>query len=244
MMKEPPAKKILAILAAAAICLGSVSLTATSASADGENYPTAVLDYPYTLTGSAGHIVALKYKQVEAKTVVDVEAYSCGKLIGSQRDQDIHPTGSMDIAFVILGDNFGRNNTITATVNTPGRTTHVTTFEYGLAEGKPCEQVTDIRDVPKPITSAHIKKWSKKSKGHKKAKIGKTAKVAKTYLKPAGTGMKVTYRWYAGKKLVDRDRSVKVSKRYKGKKLKLKVTISKPGYKSRTKTLSFGTVNK
>ncbi|MET0931507.1 MAG: hypothetical protein ABWX74_18445 [Aeromicrobium sp.] len=236
-------RTIAGLVAAAALAAGASIVAAGPATADGENYPTATQDYTYTLDGSSGRIIAIKYKQVEAKTMVDVQAYSCGKLVGSEPDQDIHTTGSEDVAFVILGDNYGPTQTITTTVNAPGRTTHVTSFEYELAGSKPCDQVTDIRDVPKQITSTHIKKWSKK-KGHKKARLGQTLKVTKTYLKPAGKGMKVRYRWYAGKKVVDKDRSVKVSRKYTGKKLKLKVTISKPGYKARTKTLSYGKVKK
>ncbi|MGK2931667.1 MAG: hypothetical protein ACSLFD_02650 [Solirubrobacterales bacterium] len=53
-------------------------------------------------------------------------------------------------------------------------------------------------------------------------------------------GAKITYAWKVGAKIVDRDRAMTVKKSYKGKKVTMRVTVSKAGAKSVSKTLRYG----
>jgi hypothetical protein len=60
-----------------------------------------------------------------------------------------------------------------------------------------------------------------------KVKIGKKVSVKVT--KPALTGQKYTYKWYVGNKVVSKKSTYKIAKKYKGKKLYVKVSITKSG---------------
>jgi hypothetical protein len=72
-------------------------------------------------------------------------------------------------------------------------------------------------------------------------KVGKKVKVSVSKKAPT-TGNKYYYAWYAGKKKVSSKSSYKIAKKYKGKKLTVKVTIKRAGYtnvtvKSKAKTI-------
>jgi len=99
---------------------------------------------------------------------------------------------------------------------------------------------------PKTMTSSWIKSFGKKSG---KAKVGKTVKVSKASFSKAGKKqkLKVAYQWYANGKAIKgakkaRKASLKIAKSLKNKKLTVKITVSKSGYKSKVKTISFGKV--
>lgn len=82
-----------------------------------------------------------------------------------------------------------------------------------------------------------VTKWSDK-KGNTTAKVGKTLKVTPTRAAP---GTKIVYMWKVGTKTVDRDRTMTVKKAYMGRKVTMRVTVSKAGAKSVSKTLRYGT---
>lgn len=84
-------------------------------------------------------------------------------------------------------------------------------------------------------TTISVSKWSTK-KGNTVAKVGKTLKVTPT----RAAGAKVSYAWKAGRKVVDRNRAMTVKKSYKGKKVTMKVTVTKAGAKTVSKTLRYG----
>lgn len=81
-----------------------------------------------------------------------------------------------------------------------------------------------------------VQKWSAK-KGARTAQVGKRLAVTPT----RAAGAKVSYAWKVGAKVVDRDRAMTVKKSYRGKKVALRITVSKAGAKSVSKTLRYGT---
>lgn len=93
-------------------------------------------------------------------------------------------------------------------------------------------------DPPPATPTVHVTTWSAK-KGS--TKIGKKAYVTTT---TAQAGATVRYTWFVGGKVKDRDRSLKISKKWKGKSVKVKIVVSKSGYKSVSKTISYSKVHK
>jgi hypothetical protein len=238
-------KKPLTLLAAAAMSLGGLALTGTTAvaSPDDSIYPSATPNGGGAVSGSGGSVYQV-FTHVEPGTTVHTVITSCTG-INHESTKPVESSGPYaGNVFFELPNGAGPTLSLRFTTSAPGKTSYADPVPVvrNNPAAKPCSGSGG--SGTKPVTSAHIKKWSTKKSGHSKARAGKTAKVTKTYLKPAGKGMKVTYRWTAGSKTIDKDRSVKVSRKYVGKKLKLKVTVSKTGYKSRSKTLNFGTIKK
>lgn len=244
--------RLFALLTAAALSLGGMSIGSSPATAGYYDpaYPTAIPNGPGGVLPS-GTAAFKGFRDVEPGTVVRTVITSC-RGVEHESTQRLDTPGSKSpegysLLLVFKDRKAGPALKMYFTISAPGKLDNVDPIpvEY-INEQSPasCSDSIGGSGQGKTVTSAHVKKWSAKKKGHTKAKIGKTAQVTKTYLKPAGKGMKVTYRWTAGSKVIDKDRSVKVSKKYKGKKLKLKVTVSKAGYKARSKTLNFGAIKK
>lgn len=99
-----------------------------------------------------------------------------------------------------------------------------------------CDALEPADDDNDDNDSVAVQKWSVK-KGTTTAKVGKTLKVTPT----RAPGVKVAYAWKVGTKVVDRDRAMTVKKAYKGKKVTMRVTVSKTGAKSVSKVLRYGT---
>jgi hypothetical protein len=235
--------RIPALLAAAALSLGGLALTGTAATAspDDSIYPSATPNGGGAVSGSGGSVYQV-FTHVEPGTTVHTVITSC---TGTNHESTKPVESSGPYAgnvFFELPNGAGPTLSLRFTTSAPGKTDYADPVPVvrNNPAAKPCSGSGG--SGTKPITSAHIKKWSAKQKGHTKAKVGRTVKATKTYLKPAGKGMKVTYRWTAGNKTIDKDRSAKLAKKYRGKKLKLNVTISKSGYKARSKTLTYRTI--
>lgn len=97
----------------------------------------------------------------------------------------------------------------------------------------------------KAMPEAWSFKWGKKSGT---AKVKRTVGVTPPVLSAAAanSAVKVKYQWYAnGKKIKGATKpTYKVSKARKGKKLTVKVSVVKSGYKTKSKTYSFGRVKR
>ncbi|MBO1900918.1 hypothetical protein J4H92_03020 [Leucobacter weissii] len=93
----------------------------------------------------------------------------------------------------------------------------------------------------KTIPSGWIAKWPKKSST---PKVGKVVKVGKPTLSKAGkkAGLRVSYRWYASGKTIKgaTKQKLRIAKKLRNKKITVKVTVSKTGYTSKSKTVKFG----
>lgn len=134
----------------------------------------------------------------------------------------------------------GRSVEYALTVTQPGYDPFVLTGSYdGYKNYVPrpsCETINSpgYGDEPTGIT---VSEWSTKKGATTTAKVGKSLGVTPT----RAPGSKVTYAWKVGTKTVDRDRVLFVRKTYKGKKVTMRVTVSKAGSKSVSKTLRYGT---
>lgn len=99
---------------------------------------------------------------------------------------------------------------------------------------------------PSAVTmpASWMKKWPAKKGPVKKARVGKRLKVTKPVYSAAGKKqhLAVSYQWYVGGKPIAgaTKPKLKVRKAFKGKKVTLTVTVTKPGYLPRAKTLGFG----
>lgn len=100
-----------------------------------------------------------------------------------------------------------------------------------------------VEDTQKTMPAKWVKSFGKK-KG--RAKVGKTVRVTKPKYSKAGSKqkLKVSYQWRAGGKKVAKGTKakLKVTKKLRGKKLKVTITVTKAGHKSRTKKVNFGKV--
>jgi len=87
----------------------------------------------------------------------------------------------------------------------------------------------------KPVTPALV--VSKKAKLSGTARVGKTVKLTLPKLKQ--TKVKLTFSWYANGKVIKKQTksSLKLTKRLKGKRITVKITLKKTGYKTLTITL-------
>lgn len=94
----------------------------------------------------------------------------------------------------------------------------------------------------RPIKVATSKvKVSSIGKVKGKAKAGRVVKISKPKVE---AGAKVKYAWTVNGKVVDRDRTVRIKKSYVGKKLAVKVTVSKTNHKTVKKTKTVGRVKR
>lgn len=119
----------------------------------------------------------------------------------------------------------------------PGYDPYVVSNSYsGYTVKRPsCEEILSPGSGEAPTVA--VQSWSVKKGATRTAKVGKSLGVTPT----RATGSKVTYAWKVGTKTVDRDRVLFVKKTYKGKKVTMRVTVSKTGAKSESKTLRYGT---
>ena len=115
--------------------------------------------------------------------------------------------------------------------NKPGLVTHSYGWMYGVAG--------------KPLPKAWVKSYGKK-KGQ--ARVKKTVRVTKPVFSKAGKkqNLKVTYQWRSGGKVIKgaKKNTFKIKKKQRNKKLTVKVSVTKKGHKTRSKTFTFGKVKK
>ncbi|WP_344295895.1 GH92 family glycosyl hydrolase, partial [Rarobacter incanus] len=93
-----------------------------------------------------------------------------------------------------------------------------------------------IRGVGKTSLKVGSKKVTKKTK----IRVGKRIKARASKATAPGSPVKVSYKWYAGKKAIKgkagKKATLKVTKKLAGKRLKVKVTYSAAGYASKSST--------
>ncbi len=118
----------------------------------------------------------------------------------------------------------------------PALPTTTSTFYTHTGFPRSCDALEPADNSNDGGGSVTVTKWSIK-KGNTVAKVGKTLKVTPT----RAAGASVSYAWKVGSKVVDRDRAMTVKKAYVGKKVTMRVTVSKAGVKSVSKTLRYGT---
>ncbi len=105
-------------------------------------------------------------------------------------------------------------------------------FDFDAAEPLPSNDDT----CPPPRTPITVQKWSVK-KGAARARVGKRLSVTPT----RAPGSTVSYVWLVGRSsAVDRDRSMVVKKSYRGRKVRLKIAVSKPGLRPVVRKISYG----
>lgn len=147
------------------------------------------------------------------------------------------PNGSFDLRPNSVNQMVGRSVEYTLTITQPGYDPFALTGSYsGYTTPRPsCETINSpgYGDEPASIT---VTQWSARKGATMTAKVGKTLKVTPT----RAAGAKVAYMWKVGTKVVDRDRAMTVKRSYRGKKVTMRVTVSKSGAKSVSKTLRYG----
>jgi hypothetical protein len=93
------------------------------------------------------------------------------------------------------------------------------------------------------VPKAWVSKWPAKSG---RARVGRTVRVGGPVFsaKGKGQGLKVAYRWYlSGKPIKGANKaSLRIKPSYRGKKLAVRVTISRAGYRPLARVIRFGKV--
>lgn len=122
----------------------------------------------------------------------------------------------------------GKALTVVVTASAPGAKSITTTVQVGkVARGT-------IRATTKPV----IKRGKTTVKAKTKVRVGQKLKVTKGKAKATGSTVKVTYRWYVGKKSVKGKAgsraTYKVAKSAQAKKVRVKVTYKATGYAPRS----------
>lgn len=163
-------------------------------------------------------------------------------------------TGS-DAAETLIGgagqdtiDAGGGNDTINVrdgAVDTVGCAAGVDTVTADRADVlAACEKVLLPVPPPTAMPASWVTKWPAKAGPVKKAKVGKKLKVTAPVLSAAAKSQHpvVSYQWYvAGKPVGGATKAkFKVKKAFKRKAIAVVTTVSKPGYISLTRTLTFG----
>lgn len=182
-----------------------------------------------------------------AGTQVHTVISSCGNVI---REETVNltgehagfvlwfsPDGEGDLGPNSVNERVGTSWEYVLTITVPGYDPYALDGSYsGYQVKRPsCEEINSPGYGTNESTAFTVTKWSIK-KGATTAKVGKTLKVTPTRT----TGAKVSYAWKVGSKVVDRDRLMTVKKTYRGKKITVRVTVSKAGAQSVSKTLRYG----
>lgn len=138
----------------------------------------------------------------------------------------------------------GPDWTGTLTVARPGMEPWVQEISHASPSGDAnlgrfTDKLVCPRDDPNPSTL--VDTWSK-LKG--KPIIGRRVSLTRTTFVPAGVavGARATYAWLVDGKVVGRRLSLKVKRAWRGKMLRIRVTISAPGKKSDVETGTVGRV--
>lgn len=110
--------------------------------------------------------------------------------------------------------------------------------------GSPYQVIGTVAPTLLALPSADTKAIAK-VKGKTNAKVGAT--VAVVAPKKFGVAkVKVSYKWFANGVAIPKAKksSLKLAKKYKGKKLTVVITVGKSGFSAYTKTVSFGKIKK
>ena len=182
-----------------------------------------------------------------AGTEVHTVISSCGNVIREETvgltgehagfAVEFSPDGELDFGPNSVNERVGTSWDYVLTITVPGYDPYTLDGSYsGYQVLRPsCEEINSPGYGTNESTAFTVTKWSLKT-GNTVAKVGKALKVTPTRT----TGAKVTYRWTVGTKVVDTDRALTVKKAYKGRKVVVRVTVSKAGATSVSKTLRYG----
>lgn len=140
---------------------------------------------------------------------------------------------------------------VTATVTHPGHDPYVLTATIDVKARIPdipsCTKIAqNLEDGGGSTPSGLVRSWSKKkslSAVGTKAVAGRKAKITATKVR-RGSGVKISYAWRVGGKVIDRDRVAKFRSKHVGKPVKVVVTVKAPGKKAVERTLRYGKVRK
>jgi hypothetical protein len=201
-------------------------------------------------------------------TKVDVTLTSCGRVVrrGSFIDDGIKggapfimvlsPDGSREDASEpnLVNRLVGPAIEVNATITYPGYAPYESVADIidvaRDAKRPTCAQIDAlVGDTPEPDRTnkpAWVRSWSKKIAVPgvgTTAVAGSKAKVSATKVRRKDAAS-VRYAWRVGNRLVDRDRTVRLTDAHIGKPLMLTVTARKPGTKAARLVLTYGKVRK
>lgn len=229
------ATTLLALAVSAATVLGG----ATPASA-APTITEVALTYGYDGTVTGG--ITYFSENIPSSTQVYLEVSACGRVLHTQTYNGVVALSDgtrYAQAFRKIIDKSMAPRAIEIAVSfsdpslSPVSTTAYTHNGYPAS----CDALEPSDDNNDGGSGVTVSKWSAKKGATTTAKVGKTLKVTPT----RAAGAKVTYAWKVGNKIVDRDRAMTVKKTYRGKNVTMRVTVSKAGAKSVSKTLRYGT---
>lgn len=215
--------------------------------------PGNVAAYSSANTHRVGMIsIALNFpdgRTIPVGTSLHTTVYSCDAFVkeattvrqsdssGSSAAVVLSENGMPDLSPNPVNDLIGDSAAVvTISITEPGYASYTLTSNvrfYGLG-GPTCDEVRNPTIDPTETTPAATK-WSTK-KGNTVPKVGKTIKVTPT----RAPGFTVSYMWKVGVKVVDRDRALTVKKAYRGKKIAMVVTVTKPDTKTLQRRLGYG----
>lgn len=180
-------------------------------------------------------------ENVPSSTQVYLEVSACGRVLHTQTYNGVVAlTDGMRYAqaFRKIIDKSMAGPTIEASVSFSDPSLSPVSATAYTHNGYPrsCDALEPSDDNNDDGSGITVSKWSAKNGASTTARVGKALKVTPT----RAAGAKVTYAWKVGNRVVDRDRVMTVKKAYTGKKVTMRVTVSKTGTKSMSRVLRYG----
>ncbi len=207
-------------------------------------YPSAI-DHVWTYFDPSPphHVLSMNFgvKDAVASTTVRVEVFDCFGGVAGVTEMTGSGTFSMWIELYANRKKVGAIIPFRATFMAAGYATDVVEGdvshmfpEVGEANcaGNPPADSDELAQPDEPGVT--VRAWSKKRSA---ARVGGTARASRT----VAPGAQVRYRWIVGGRSVPASgRRLAVTKAMRGKSVVLKIVVSREGFESRTKRLSFG----
>lgn len=212
----------------------------------GSNLPSpnatySVIARTVQIPGDPIHFSSFRYtiSNSTASTRVNVKVIGCGGKVVAETNRSQAGKYTFDVS--PRANEMGTNWKLVTTISEPGRANEVSTLNKFTPNWDFSCPKTSNPPVTRPMVPVKVTKWSAKAGKYKTAKVNRKSYITTT---KAVKGAKITYRWTLNGKVVDRDRSVKPKKSWRGKNLKVTITVKKPGFKTRTKTINYGKVRR
>lgn len=242
--------RLAAMLAAVAMTAAGLAGAAPAAHADtaGQGRVAAApvltrvdLDYGYDGTVRGGLIYF--NEPVASSTQLNITVAACGRVLHTETVTGVvqvpNSTGGVEYAQAfrktIDKSMAGPSIEVSVSFSDPAIPPTSTTGYTHNGYPRSCDNLEPADD--NGGGSVTVKAWSVKKGATTTAKVGKSLGITPT----RAPGAKVTYAWKVGAKIVDRDRVFFVKKTYKGKKVTVRINVSKPGAKSMSRVLRYGT---
>lgn len=252
--------RLLALFVLFASAVSAVSAPATAQTATG---PTSAseqqLAYPhqwsYRTNPETLNLWFSPTQDLPAGTVIDMQLTGCGGTLALQDDFGIYSypmtlqrplttENSIVGSWQVKPDNkkrsLGPRWTGVLTITLPDTEPSVLTFDhdtFDFAADNPLPTNNDTCPVEGSgdTTAITVQHWSTK-KGQTVPAVGNRLTVSRT----RAAGAKISYAWKVGANVVDRDRALKITKAHRGKRVSLRVTVSKAGATPVTRKLRYG----